>query len=255
MRTGTNDRVKRTAGKGFVKDLSDGTARERAFAELLLKASIDVLRVAPGRGLKPTVENTFITWRLYPRGQRRPSFHAIEWDADFWVVLPAWRVRSLGDRWQGRGLVIPLNRIFDRVDMDGHLALLSGIDVPNPPKWRDRKKYDMALRPENVVQGTFSQLLFKTGTDKLKIEHKTDKRAMTTGNLFVEYECRGESSGIDKTEAHIYAVEWDRECWLVLPTQRLRRIATRGPLPRTDGGDFNSADAVLVCLDRIFDPI
>jgi len=44
-----------------------------------------------------------------------------------------------------------------------------------------------------------------------KIECKRDKLAYKTGNIFVEYECRGSPSGIAITEAEWWAIGIDNE--------------------------------------------
>jgi len=61
------------------------------------------------------------------------------------------------------------------------------------PKW----DIDMALgkKGEEKVLGMLD------GINAGKIEVKTDARASETGNLFVEYECRGKPSGIETTKA------------------------------------------------------
>jgi hypothetical protein len=48
-------------------------------------------------------------------------------------------------------------------------------------------------------------ILFKTKDDKyIKVEVKQDFTCARTGNVGVEYECRGKASGIQKSEADLY---------------------------------------------------
>ena len=83
-----------------------------------------------------------------------------------------------------------------------------------------------------------------------RVEVKSDAIARRTGNLFVEYRQRGRPSGIAVTEAEYWAFEYDQDCWLVVPTQRLleitREVYRDYPERRRKGGDFNLYDGVLV---------
>lgn len=58
------------------------------------------------------------------------------------------------------------------------------------------------------------------------VEVKTDERSETTGNIYVEYECRGRPSGIATTKATWWAYALARRRVLVvLPTDLLLNLA------------------------------
>ena len=87
------------------------------------------------------------------------------------------------------------------------------------------------------------------------VEVKSDAIARRTGNLFIEYRQKGRPSGISVTEADYWAFEYDDDCWLVVPTDRLREVA-RGiyanhPERRRRGGDFNQYEGVLVPIHQL----
>ena len=89
------------------------------------------------------------------------------------------------------------------------------------------------------------------------IEVKRDFRAHATGNVFVEFECRGKPSGISTSEA-IYWVfiygpnELDLRC-VLLPLEVLKEKAREkikeGRI--TLGGDSNLSKAVLIALPEL----
>ena len=83
-----------------------------------------------------------------------------------------------------------------------------------------------------------------------KIEVKSDQACRRTGNLFVEYRQKGRPSGIAVTEADYWAFEYDDGCWLLVPTDKLKRICRRvwrdHPEQRKPGGDYDRYDGVLV---------
>jgi hypothetical protein len=59
-----------------------------------------------------------------------------------------------------------------------------------------------------------------------RIEVKHDKRAIELGTLYVEYECRGQPSGISTTQADLWVFVIDlSHCAIVLSTERLKDIA------------------------------
>lgn len=54
-----------------------------------------------------------------------------------------------------------------------------------------------------------------------RVEVKTDTRAATTGNLYVEFECKGRASGINTTKADAWAFVVG-EVIIIIPTKALR---------------------------------
>lgn len=93
--------------------------------------------------------------------------------------------------------------------------------------------------------------IFKDG--KL-IEVKSDRLAHKTGNVYIEYECRGKPSGIATTTAHywIYRVEQNNIA-IIIPTERLKEICRvyfkEGKIML--GGDNNLSKGFLIPLIQL----
>jgi hypothetical protein len=89
--------------------------------------------------------------------------------------------------------------------------------------------------------------------DKLvKIEVKADRLAYATGNLAVEYECRGKPSAISITEAqyHIFFVinrNADDDVYII-PTEHLKRMVKGCKI--VYGGDRNESCMYLLPLSE-----
>ena len=85
------------------------------------------------------------------------------------------------------------------------------------------------------------------------IEVKRDFRASQTGNVFVEFFCRGKPSGLATTQATHWAFVLDDETVVLLPTDKLKHIAResykkRGEFP---GGEDNLSRGVLIRVERL----
>ena len=92
-----------------------------------------------------------------------------------------------------------------------------------------------------------------------KIEVKTERdKWMETGNICIEYRCRGKQSGIAVTQAkywaHVLADGDDTSCMLLFPTAKLKEIARRHVVDGkvVYGGDDNLSKMVLIPLKEIF---
>ena len=68
------------------------------------------------------------------------------------------------------------------------------------------KFYDLDLPEGKEWEG-----FFKSIVGSGKVENKRDKLAHKTGNVFIEYECRGKPSGLATTEASWWAIGIDNE--------------------------------------------
>jgi hypothetical protein len=106
-----------------------------------------------------------------------------------------------------------------------------------------REGFDLDLRHGIARERALVHLLLRA-----RVEVKSDSRCAATGNLFIEYRSHRRPSGIAVTEAERWAFEFDEDCWLIVPTSRLRaaaRLAYRkGRLVR--GGDNDTSEGVLV---------
>lgn len=88
-------------------------------------------------------------------------------------------------------------------------------------------KFDKDLRDGQAREDAFVHVMLRA-----RVEHKRDHKCVATGNIAIEYEqrCRDglvHTSGIAKTEADRYAIEFAPECWLVIPTERVKALAKR----------------------------
>ena len=90
-----------------------------------------------------------------------------------------------------------------------------------------------------------------------RIEVKSERHIWeTTGNHFVEYECRGKPSGIAVTEAEFWALMLIREDETVVmdyivPIERMKALARKHWKNKTTGGDDNASKGALVPIDEI----
>jgi hypothetical protein len=111
-----------------------------------------------------------------------------------------------------------------------------------------RAGFDIDLRDGEAKEDAFKTIL--NGTT---VEVKSDKKCRTTGNLFVEYRQQGRPSGIAVTTADYWAFEYDDDCWLLLPTKKLKAIARMVSIHhrnnRVKGGDYNEYDGVLIPIN------
>jgi len=91
-----------------------------------------------------------------------------------------------------------------------------------------------------------------------RIEVKTERgQWATTGNIAIEYEYRGQPSGITTTEApywlHILEVDGKEFCTLLFKTSVLRTLLkTVKHARRVTGGDDKQSKLVLLPLSELF---
>lgn len=88
--------------------------------------------------------------------------------------------------------------------------------------------FDMDLREGKARENAFVHVLLRS-----RVEHKRDKKAARTGNIAVEIaqlcsDGEHRPSGVMVTNAEFWAVEFAPECWILLPTEYVRRLAKRG---------------------------
>ena len=85
-----------------------------------------------------------------------------------------------------------------------------------------------------------------------KVEFKADLKAKETGNLFIEYESRGEPSGIAKSQADYWCFDIGH-LFIIIETETLKSIVR--PLLGTNadkrGGDNNTSKGVLLPLTEL----
>jgi hypothetical protein len=92
---------------------------------------------------------------------------------------------------------------------------------------------------------------------KARIEVKSDGKCQSTGNLFVEYKQKGRPSGLATTEAQRWAFEYAPDCWIIVPTQRLRGLCRLAYKQKRiqKGGDHNEYEGVLLPIQWLVRPM
>mgnify|MGYP003647999913 FL=1 len=111
--------------------------------------------------------------------------------------------------------------------------------------------FDLDLKFGEFHEQLLFQSLSKTGN--VTVEVKTDRLAVKTGNLAVEFRYRGRPSGIQTTKSDEYffvVVEEDGSIRyrLNIPTAKLKKIAYRRYLNglTTTGGQYNATEMILI---------
>lgn len=110
-----------------------------------------------------------------------------------------------------------------------------------------RAGFDIDLLDGKAREDAFAYVLLKA-----KVEHKSDEKCRITGNVFVEYRQKGRPSGLATTTAEWWAIEFDKDSWLLMPTERLRALARQAykdPRRRVSGGDNNQYEGVLIPVE------
>lgn len=116
------------------------------------------------------------------------------------------------------------------------------------------KNFDIDLRYGNIGEELVLSLL----NGGQKIEVKTDRMAHKTGNIAIEFQCRGRLSGIATSEADYWAfVLNDNKFVLFIKTDILRAIARlyyeKGFIKK--GGDDKASDMIVIPLKILIDEI
>lgn len=89
-----------------------------------------------------------------------------------------------------------------------------------------------------------------------KIEVKTDRRTIETGNIYIEYWSRGKPSGISTTQSDYYVYKVGEEQAIIIATSQLKinikELVKQGKA-RMDvkGGDNNTSRGILCKLNDL----
>ena len=86
-----------------------------------------------------------------------------------------------------------------------------------------------------------------------KVEVKYDKRALETGNVYVEYESRGLPSGLSKTHADYYCFCFG-STYHIIGTELLKNRCRKYVGSERDrlGGDSNTSRGILLPISELF---
>lgn len=110
--------------------------------------------------------------------------------------------------------------------------------------------FDLALH-----EGELAETEFAVAIRSAYVEHKDDRKARETGNVFIEFHQRTGPSGIATTKADYWAIRHADSCWFFIPTALLRRLALRAHAEgkTKKGGDFDN-EGVLIPLEWLLRP-
>ena len=117
-------------------------------------------------------------------------------------------------------------------------------------------KFDIDLAKGIQMEETLKEFF-----EGKRIEVKSERHIWeTTGNHFVEYECRGKPSGIAVTEAEYWALMLVREdetivMVYIVPIERMKALARKYWKNKTIGGDDNLSKGILVPISEIGETI
>jgi hypothetical protein len=117
-----------------------------------------------------------------------------------------------------------------------------------------QRNFDIDLRYGNDGEELVLQLL----NGGKKVEVKTDRMAHKTGNVAIEFRCRGKLSGIATSEADYWAlVLKNNELVIFIKTEVLKEICrqfyTKGFV--RNGGDDNASEMIIVPLKFLTDEV
>ena len=91
-------------------------------------------------------------------------------------------------------------------------------------------------------------------TGAFRVEVKSDRRALATGNLYIEVYSRSKPSGISTTDADywIYKIE-GIDTAIIIPTSRLKELVKKHHKGLfKHGGDNDTSRGVLVPIKELF---
>ena len=121
------------------------------------------------------------------------------------------------------------------------------------PNKDNRKKFDIDLKYGKVRE----QMIVDMLQDK-KIEVKSERDIwQTSGNIAVEYESYGKTSGINRTESdywfHNLCIGDETFATIVFETKNLKKIINNLDYKRSvKGGDNNASRMYLLNIQRLF---
>lgn len=118
------------------------------------------------------------------------------------------------------------------------------------------KRWDL-----NLCEGVVREEIAKRMADgRLTLEIKSDYIVQQSGNVAIEYECRGKPSGISTTKAAYWWIFFSGKWYfdevsIIIETERLRGLARHYYKEgcTADGGDDNAAKMVLIPKEALLD--
>ena len=112
--------------------------------------------------------------------------------------------------------------------------------------------FDICLEFGEKYENEFQKII-----EGKKIEVKTDRITQRSTNVFVEYESRGKESGIAKTQAEWWTINFyskDKFCFnITLKTKDLKNIIKNNTFKKIPGGDNNTSWGYLIPISKLID--
>ena len=103
-----------------------------------------------------------------------------------------------------------------------------------------RKGFDLDLKDGLIGEANLRKIFANK-----KIEVKRDYLSKTTGNIAIEFECRGVPSGIATTEAEFWCFILEKEnLYILVPTEKLRLLCAMAEI--VEGGDDKASKMYLL---------
>jgi hypothetical protein len=105
----------------------------------------------------------------------------------------------------------------------------------------------------DLLVGNIAEEYLGSVLSEKKIEVKYDKIALETGRVFVEFECRGNPSGITTTEADFWAFVFMNSIIILISKQRLVALCNDAynNNKMVNGGDNNASRGFLIDIEKL----
>lgn len=126
-------------------------------------------------------------------------------------------------------------------------------------KARGDYRFDLDLKKGQYFENALLEMITTKGD---KIEVKADRMVSMTGNLAIEFKCRGKLSGISTSESDWYAFVlggdiYDDEVIILVTTERLKQIVKKVYKKNKKvihGGDGNLSEMILIQVYDLLRP-
>ena len=126
--------------------------------------------------------------------------------------------------------------------------------------WSERQIAGQLNVPRPTINVWLADNPKRTVAKNTAVEVKNDKLVSKTGNVYIEHECRGKSSGIAISTSPYWAIVLDgpnykREVIVIIRATRLREICKQSGSRNVKGGDSNTSHGYLMSVVRLLRPL
>jgi hypothetical protein len=264
----------------YSRALREGEERERVFEDVLLHAKVAGRGIATEEFMTKPVSGGELRWLRCEQPQASDGYYFIDVSSDICFLLPVDHVKDIaftfaftgvpkgslrGVNWFDGlgGISIRTIHAFDEVKRQFRKIPTQDGPCRRPPTEEERWKFDFELSRAHCKPSSVGEFILSrpTGQQAIRFEHKAAlKTDEHEHHAFVERELlrddRWSPSGVDHTEAELFAIEWREELWVIFKTECLRRLcdmvqqeAQGGEL--VFGGFKNTARGVKLSLPDV----